>query len=80
MDVPATGGGSGSGNGGFLGGGGGGGGNRSNSGSNNANANDFFDGIPRDVADLYTPREMVKILQEKVIGQDHAKKILSVAV
>ena len=80
MDVPATGGGSGSGNGGFLGGGGGGGGNRSNSGSNNANANDFFDGIPRDVSDLYTPREMVKILQEKVIGQDHAKKILSVAV
>ena len=80
MDVPATGGGSGTGNGGFLGGGGGGGGNRSNSGSNNANANDFFDGIPRDVADLYTPREMVKILQEKVIGQDHAKKILSVAV
>ena len=80
MDVPATGGGSGSGNGGFLGGGGGGGGNRSNSGSNNANANDYFDGIPRDVADLYTPREMVKILQEKVIGQDHAKKILSVAV
>ena len=80
VDVPATGGGSGTGNGGFLGGGGGGGGNRSNSGSNNANANDFFDGIPRDVADLYTPREMVKILQEKVIGQDHAKKILSVAV
>ena len=80
MDVPATGGGAGSGNGGFLGGGGGGGGNRSNSGSNNANANDFFDGIPRDVSDLYTPREMVKILQEKVIGQDHAKKILSVAV
>ena len=80
MDVPATGGGSGTGNGGFLGGGGGGGGNRSNSGSNNANANDFFDGIPRDVSDLYTPREMVKILQEKVIGQDHAKKILSVAV
>ena len=80
VDVPATGGGSGTGNGGFLGGGGGGGGNRSNSGSNNANANDFFDGIPRDVSDLYTPREMVKILQEKVIGQDHAKKILSVAV
>jgi len=80
VDVPATGGGSGTGNGGFLGGGGGGGGNRSNSGSNNANANDFFDGIPRGVADLYTPREMVKILQEKVIGQDHAKKILSVAV
>ena len=80
MDVPATGGGSGTGNGGFLGGGGGGGGNQSNSGSNNASANDFFDGIPRDVSDLYTPREMVKILQEKVIGQDHAKKILSVAV
>lgn len=80
MDVPATGGGSGTGNGGFIGGGGGGGGNASNSGSNNANANDFFDGIPRDVSDLYTPREMVKILQEKVIGQDHAKKILSVAV
>ena len=80
MDVPATGGGSGGGNGGFLGGGGGGGGNQSNSGSNNASANDFFDGIPRDVSDLYTPREMVKILQEKVIGQDHAKKILSVAV
>ena len=80
MDVPATGGGSGGGNGGFLGGGGGGGGNQSNSGSNNASANDFFDGFPRDVSDLYTPREMVKILQEKVIGQDHAKKILSVAV
>ena len=80
MDVPATGGGSGGGNGGFLGGGGGGGGNQSNSGSNSASANDFFDGIPRDVSDLYTPREMVKILQEKVIGQDHAKKILSVAV
>lgn len=80
MDVPATGGGSGTGNGGFLGGGSGGGGNVSNSGSNSNNNNDFFDGIPRDVADLYTPREMVKILQEKVIGQDHAKKILSVAV
>lgn len=80
MDVPATGGGSGTGNGGFLGGGGGGGGNQSNSGSNNASANDFFDGIPRDVSDVYTPREMVKILREKVIGQDHAKKILSVAV
>ena len=80
MDVPATGGGSGGGNGGFLGGGGGGGGNQSNSGSNNASANDFFDGIPRDASDVYTPREMVKILQEKVIGQDHAKKILSVAV
>ena len=80
MDVPATGGGSGGGNGGFLGGGGGGGGNQSNSGSNSASANDFFDGIPRDVSDLYTPREMVKILREKVIGQEHAKKILSVAV
>ena len=80
MDVPATGGGSGTGNGGFLGGGSGGGGNVSNSGSNSNNNNDFFDGIPRDVSDLYTPREMVKILQEKVIGQDHAKKILSVAV
>ena len=80
MDVPATGGGSGGGNGGFLGGGGGGGGNQSNSGSNNASANDFFDGIPRDASDVYTPREMVKILREKVIGQEHAKKILSVAV
>jgi len=81
VDVPATGGGSGTGNGGFIGGGAGGGGNNtSNSGSNGANANDFFDGIPRDVNDLYTPREMVKILREKVIGQDHAKKILSVAV
>ena len=80
MDVPATGGGSGTGNGGFIGGGSGGGGNMSNSGSNSNNNNDFFDGIPRDVSDLYTPREMVKILQEKVIGQDHAKKILSVAV
>ena len=40
----------------------------------------FFRRDSRDVSDLYTPREMVKIPQEKVIGQDHAKKILSVAV
>jgi len=74
MEIPATGGGSGSG--GFNNNGFGG----SNSGSNSANANEFFDGIPRDIRDLATPREMVRILQEKVIGQDHAKKILSVAV
>ena len=57
VDVPATGGGSGTGGGnggGFIGGGGGG--NASNSGSNSAHANDFFDGIPRDVSDVYTPR------------------------
>ena len=40
----------------------------------------FFDGVPRDVRDIATPREMVRMLQEKVIGQDHAKKIMSVAV
>ena len=74
MEIPATGGGSGSG--GFNNNGFGG----SNSGSNSANASEFFDGIPRDIRDLATPREMVRILQEKVIGQDHAKKILSVAV
>ena len=32
------------------------------------------------VRDIATPREMVRMLQEKVIGQDHAKKIMSVAV
>jgi ATP-dependent Clp protease ATP-binding subunit ClpX len=77
MEIPATGGGSGGGSGGGFNNNGFGG---SNSGSNSANASEFFDGIPRDIRDLATPREMVRILQEKVIGQDHAKKILSVAV
>jgi len=71
-DVPATGGGN----------GGPGGPHSSSSGGSNAQKTyeAFFDGMPRDVRDIATPREMVRMLQEKVIGQDHAKKIMSVAV
>ena len=71
-DVPATGGGN----------GGPGGPHSSSSGGSNAQKTyeAFFDGVPRDVRDIATPREMVRMLQEKVIGQDHAKKIMSVAV
>jgi ATP-dependent Clp protease ATP-binding subunit ClpX len=71
-DVPATGGGN----------GGPGGPHSSSFGGSNAQKTyeAFFDGMPRDVRDIATPREMVRMLQEKVIGQDHAKKIMSVAV
>jgi len=67
LTVPATGGG-----GSFFG--------SNNNNNTNARFSEFFDGIPRDIEDLATPREMVQILQKSVIGQEHAKKILAVAV